>query len=368
VAVAAPGYCVHHDLRGHALTDRKPYLDAVRGIAVVIMVGAHVTDAWTRDADRHDDRYFNTVFVNGLAAPLFLLLAGIGVAMAAESRARRVGDGEAARAARRRGWQVLGLAFLFRLQSQVLGWGPLVNLLKVDILNVMGLAMVTAAVLWQAGRGRAGRVGLFALATLALAFLTPIVRETAWLDPLPDPIEWYLRPAPNRSTFTLFSWAGFLTAGALIGELIDGARRPGAERKLQAGLLVAALAVVASGYLASFLPTIYANAQFWTSSPTFFFIRLGIVAALLPLAWVVNLRWEPLVTLGRSSLFVYWVHVEIAYGGLAIPLKRNLPWEAAMLGAGLLCVALYYLVHAKNRWLERRPLPASLAFVSPILK
>ena len=85
-------------------------------------------------------------------------------------------------------------------------------------------------------------------------------------------------------------------------------------------------------------------------------------------AWVVNLRWEPLVTLGRSSLFVYWVHVEMAYGGLAIPLKRNLPWEAAMLGAGLLCVGLYFLVHAKNRWLERRPLPPSLAFVNPILK
>jgi hypothetical protein len=241
-------------------------------------------------------------------------------------------------------------------------------LLKVDILNVMGLAMVAAAVLWQAGRGRAGRMGLFALATLALAFLTPLVRETAWLDPLPDPIEWYLRPAPNRSTFTLFSWAGFLTAGALIGELIDGARRPGAERAMQAGLLAAALAALAGGYLTSFLPTIYANAQFWTSSPTFFFIRLGIVAALLPLAWAANLRWEPLVTLGRSSLFVYWVHVEMAYGGLAIPLKRALPWEAAMLGAGLLCVMLYYLVHAKNRWLERRPLPASLAFVSPILK
>lgn len=340
----------------------------MRGIAVVVMVGAHVTDAWTIEADRHDDRYFNTVFVNGLAAPLFLLLAGIGVAMAAESRARRAGEQDAARAARRRGWQVLGLAFLFRLQSQVLGWGPFVNLLKVDILNVMGLAMVGAALLWQAGRGRPGRLALFALATAALAFLTPVVREAAWLDPLPDPIEWYLRPAPNRSTFTIFSWAGFLTFGALIGELIDAARRPGAERGLHAALLGSAVLMATAGYLASFLPSIYTNAQFWTSSPTFFFIRLGLVAALLPLAWVVNLRWEPLVTLGRSSLFVYWVHVELVYGGLAIPLKRNLPWEAAIVATGLLCVALYYLVHAKNRWLERRPLPQALAFAAPILK
>jgi hypothetical protein len=340
----------------------------VRGVAVVVMVAAHVIDAWTQEADRHDDRYFNTVFINGLAAPLFLLLAGLALAMAAESRARRVGAVEAAGAARQRGWQVFGLAFLFRLQSQLLGWGPLINLLKVDILNVMGPAMVLSGALWQAGRSRLGRITLFALATLALAFLTPLVRETSWLDPLPDPIEWYLRPAPNRSTFTIFSWAGFLTAGALIGELVDGARRPGAERVLHAGLLAGALSIATAGYLASFLPSIYANAQFWTSSPTFFFIRLGIVVALLPLAWVVNLRWEPLVTLGRSSLFVYWIHVEMAYGGLAIPLKRNLPWEASLVAAGLLCVVLYYLVLAKNRWLERRPLPSSLAFVAPILK
>jgi hypothetical protein len=32
------------------------------------MVAAHVTDAWTREADRHDDRFFMTAFVNGLGA------------------------------------------------------------------------------------------------------------------------------------------------------------------------------------------------------------------------------------------------------------------------------------------------------------
>ena len=91
VAIHAPGHPAGHDLRGSALTDRKPYLDAVRGIAVVIMVAAHVTDAWTRDADRHDTRFFVTVFVNGLGAPFFLLLAGVALAMAAESRARTIG-------------------------------------------------------------------------------------------------------------------------------------------------------------------------------------------------------------------------------------------------------------------------------------
>ena len=66
------------------------------------------------------------------------------------------------RLALKRGVQVFALAFLFRLQSQLLGWGALSNFLKVDILNIMGLAMIAAALLWRASESRAVRVVLFA--------------------------------------------------------------------------------------------------------------------------------------------------------------------------------------------------------------
>lgn len=332
------------------------------------MVMAHVTDAWTREADRHDDRFFLTVFVNGLAAPAFLLLAGVALAMAAESRARRMGEVEAARSVHIRGWQVFGLALLFRLQAQLLGWGALVNLLKVDILNVMGLAMVGAAWIWRFAGSRTARVWIYALATAAFTMLTPVVREAAWIGVLPDPIEAYLRPQPNRSTFTLFPWAGFLMAGALAGELLEAARTPSQERVMHLGLAIAALVGVAGGYAASFLPTIYANSTFWSSSPTFFFIRLGIVVATIPLAWLIGLAWGPLVTMGRSSLFVYWIHVEMVYGGPALPLKRYLPWEAAMLATAALVGLLYAIVLWKNRVMARRSLPRALHFFSPVLR
>jgi len=368
VADAAAGHPVHDHLRGPALTERKAYLDALRGVAVIVMVMAHVTDAWTWEADRHDHRFFLTVFVNGLAAPLFLLLAGVALAMAGESRARTVGEVEAARSVHARGWQVFGLAFLFRLQAQLLGWGALVNLLKVDILNVMGLAMVAAAWIWRLAGSRAARIWLYALATTAFPMLTPVVREAGWIGVLPDPIEAYLRPHPNRSTFTIFPWAGFLMAGALAGELLDAARTRPQERVLHLGLAVAALVGVAGGYAASFLPTIYANSTFWSSSPTFFFIRLGIVVATIPLAWLTGLVWGPLVTMGRSSLFVYWIHVEMVYGGLALPLKRNLSWAMAILATAALVALLYAIVLWKNRVMSRRPLPRALDFLSPVLR
>lgn len=332
------------------------------------MVGAHVTDAWTREADRADDRYFATVFVNGLAAPLFMLLAGVALTMAAGSRARRAGRTAAAGAALARGWQVLGLAFLFRVQSQVLGWGAWINLLKVDILNVMGVSMIAAAGLWRLLPSRSVRVVAYALVTTACAFLTPVMPAQEWLAPLPDPIEWYLRPAPRRTWFTLIPWMGFLTAGALVGELLDAARTTAAERRLHAGLAVAAVAGVFGGWAASHLPSLYADADFWSTSPTFFFIRLGLVVAGLPLAWALSASWEPLVTLGRSSLFVYWVHVELVYGVTGLPLKRLLPWEGAVVATGLVVVLMYRLVRRKDAWMARRALPPRLTLLAPILK
>ena len=126
------------------------------------MVAAHVTDAWTQLEDRQRDLYGYTVIIAGLAAPLFLFLAGLTLSMAASARASTVGHRAAARLACARGLQIFALAFLFRLQAQLLGWGPLVNLLKVDILNVMGIAMFAAAILWSLSSRRAVRILLFA--------------------------------------------------------------------------------------------------------------------------------------------------------------------------------------------------------------
>ena len=47
------------------------------------MVAAHVTDAWTRLDDRNRTLYMYTVFIAGMAAPLFLFLAGLTTTMAA---------------------------------------------------------------------------------------------------------------------------------------------------------------------------------------------------------------------------------------------------------------------------------------------
>jgi len=351
---------------------------------VIVMVGAHVNDAWTRDADRQSGLYMVTVFVAGLAAPLFLFLAGLSLAMAASMRSATVGHAAAARLALTRGAQVLALAFLFRLQSQILGWGAWSNFLKVDILNVMGLAMMAAALLWRTSESRAVRVWLFAAATTLVTMTTPLVREAGVLAVLPDPIEAYIRPLPGRTNFALFPWAGFLLGGAIAGELIHAARTRAQELRLQWSLLAAGAAGIGLGYAASLQPSIYPVANFWTSSPTFFFIRLGICAAMVPIArgidwfhnglprWIGGYASVPpglvTVTLGRSSLFVYWIHVEMVYGALGRPLRRVLPIEASLVATALLCVLLYVIVRWKDRMMAGVTLTGPLRIFAPVLK
>jgi len=67
---------------------RRAYIDWMRGLSVLFMIAAHTFDAWTVLEDRTTPLYKAVNFIGGLAAPMFLLLAGVSVAMAASSRRR----------------------------------------------------------------------------------------------------------------------------------------------------------------------------------------------------------------------------------------------------------------------------------------
>ena len=322
------------------------------------MVLAHVVDSWTREADRASDAFYRVGFLGGLAAPLFLFLAGVATAMSAAAKARRQGSHHTgAQMARRRGWEIFALAFVFRAQAQLLGLGPLENLLKVDILNVMGLSIVAASYLWEVSTVRRARVAVSAAAVVLVALATPTVRDVTWLARLPDAIEAYVRPAGSYAAFPAFPWAAFVFGGVIAGDLVDGLRRPA----VQLGFAIAGTTGIVLAWIASLQPSIYESASFWHDSPTFFFIRLGIVVVLVPVAWglervVPSTLLRPLATMGKSSLFVYWIHVEMVYGVVSEPIKRALPLWTSLAALLVFCAFLYALVLLKNRLLERHEL------------
>ena len=334
---------------------RRGYLDWLRGIAVLIMIEAHTIDSWTLVSERARATFGWAMILGGFGAPIFLFLAGVAIPFMAAARMRKGASFRVAAAAvRRRGWEIFGLAFLFRLQSFVLSGGaPLATLLKVDILNIMGPAMVGAAALWSISRRRTMQFAALVAAAVAVAMLTPVLRATPLLGPLPDPIEWYLRPYPGRTTFTLFPWAGFLFAGAALGVVLERAR----EKPAIAALAVIGPVCALAGYAASFLPPIYEQTNFWTSSPTFFFLRLGVLISIVPVAYAASRLLPrvsgPLEYFGRASLFVYWIHVEMVYGVMSQSLHKRLTLEEALVAFAVFSMLLFGVAKVKDRTVAR---------------
>src|SRR3954468_10034853 len=122
-----------------AVSRRQGHLDWLRGVAVLIMIEAHLIDSWTGVPDRDTRLFAWSMVLGGFGAPLFLLLAGLAVPLSAGSKARKGADTwPAAVAVMRRGAEIFGLAFLFRVQAWILGWSSYRTLLRVDILNIMG--------------------------------------------------------------------------------------------------------------------------------------------------------------------------------------------------------------------------------------
>jgi uncharacterized membrane protein len=346
---------------------RLSYIDWMRGLAILIMIEAHVIDAWTRPTDRRSLAFGCAAILAGFAAPMFLFLAGVSVSLGAGARARRTGDAAAAAASvRRRGWQIFGLAYLFRLQAYMLNPKALLaGILKVDILNIMGPSIVAAAALWQAARDYRRRILVLGAAALATTLLTPLVRTSALVQALPGPIQWYIRPVPGRNNFMFFPWMGFVFAGALVGVLLDRPRPDTGERRFHAWMVAVSCLFAVACYAGSYLPSIYSDSQFWTSAPSFFGLRVGVVTATLSLVYFWELRprllpwrWNPMAQFGRASLFVYWVHVELVYGIFSRPFHRNLSFPSVLLALAGFSLLMFALAMVKNRavaqWKEWR--------------
>lgn len=330
------------------------------------MIQAHVLDAWTLRSERSTAAYGYLNIVGGFAAPLFLWLAGVSLVLASEAGLRRTGDrGAAARALMRRGLEIFVLAFVFRAQSFIVSPGnPLVSLLRVDILNIMGPSMMAAALLWWIASGSRAAALVCGGAATALALVTPIVRTQPWLASLPPAVQWYLSPVGNHSTFTLFPWSGFVFAGAAFGTLLAMAD-PRQEGRALARLSATGAVIAAASYWASYQPTIYAASSFWTTSPTYFGLRVGtmmlftgVLFVLTPSNGQTGRLAGMLARFGRHSLFVYWVHVELVYGYATALIHHRLPLAVNAVVYLLFLAAMYWSLDLRDKvvgwWKARR--------------
>lgn len=347
-------------------SSRRLAIDWLRGLAVLIMIHAHTLDAWTHPSERGRTAFHILNILAGFAAPLFLWLAGAATILSGERlRDKRATRGDASRALVARGLEIFVYAFVFRLLMFLFNpGGAAISIFRVDILNIMGPSLVVAALVWGTVRRRGASLLAFAGLAAILSFLTPAVQLASWVDAMPVWIQWYLRPAGEHTVFTLFPWAGFVFAGAAAGVVLARARDAARERHAQAAIAVCGVCLIACGFYAATLPTIYRQSSFWSTSPTFFAIRVGVlmltsgvVYALTTVLAPRGLLLEPLQRLGRASLFIYWIHIPIVYGWMTEPFRSHLRVWQTMIACAAFSIALYWLVPLRDRllssWLKR---------------
>ena len=96
-------------------TSRLAFIDVLRGVGVVLMIQLHTSHGWIRPDLRTGGLWQATQFWGGLAAPIFLTLAGVsfGLRMAhAHARGQEPHYGQELR----RALQLIVLGYLLRLQ------------------------------------------------------------------------------------------------------------------------------------------------------------------------------------------------------------------------------------------------------------
>lgn len=329
----------------------------MRGVAVLLMIEAHAFDAWTHPGARAGSGFGIAALLGGFAAPLFLWLAGMGAVLSASGTARGTGSRRIATdRVLRRGLEIFILAFLFRLQAFVVSPGSHpITLFRVDILNIMGPAIAASALVWGLLNSVPTLVVTYGALSLTLSMLTPLVRQSSSVDALPVWIGWYIRPAGEHTTFTVFPWAGFVFAGAACGVLLSAAGGRKTRLRLHVGFALAGLALLGLGFYTASLPSIYAQSSFWTSSPTYFAIRVGVLMVAFSGMYALA-SWQmpapPLFGLlgrfGRRSLFVYWIHVELVYGYATWVIHRRLPLWGSAVAYVAFCMLMYGAVRLRD--------------------
>ena len=350
---------------GAAPRKRLLGLDALRGIAVFLMIEQHL-GVWLwrglQPGESMAKDHLGLLIFNALgggAAPAFVTLAGIGSSLLAGKR-------EAAGKSPDKTLALRGLA--------VMGFGYLLSFLTPSwfswntwfVLHLMGFGMLLTPALRRLPT--AALLGLALLILLTTGFVQAGLEIPTALDneymrgrSARSPQAWTgLRIAVAEGQFPIFPWFSFYLAGLACGRWVG-------EGKLVRIANLAGAAAVVGGVgiaLRTLAPAKIASAQwfstrlnvpFFPASPTL--VALLLAAVLLGI-WLV-MTWDrrapladhnPLVTLGRASLTLLILHVWL-FREATRPIGV---WQALDVGPAIAVLLSFVVIAALASWQWQR--------------
>lgn len=393
---------------------RKQYIDVLRGFAVGCMLIWHTASSWVVPSLQTGSVWSALRAIGGMGAPLFLLLAGVSVTLKGGSR--DVTDG-INWALLRRGLQIVLLGYLLRLQMWMIDSGAIVhpNAWQCYVPLLVGFALGWMALrrapvdrlswIWAglavlclvAGYARVAqlfparldglwRVDVLQIIGVSLVIITLLIarvrKPISWLllavaitllahelgkllpGSLPVPIAAYIArwPIPvgarQMAMFPLFPWLAYLLVGLVAGKWFAREQR---------GFII--LGAAAVGWI---LAMLIAESRSYIHD---LIVAAPIVTHLVRVAYRVFVaiglsgvayamcRWLAPLTVpwrwfGQTSLLIYWVHLEFAFGKAASlfrPCETLLEWswKVVLLSVAMLAVS-YVRLHIRSGALYSR--------------
>ena len=331
-------------------------LDALRGIAVFLMIEQHL-GVWLPKAAPGGPPTGLVVFnaLGGGAAPAFVTLAGIGSSLLASKRERPD------RTLVLRGLAVMGFGYLLSfLTPSWFSWQTWF------VLHLMGFGMLLTPALRRLPTGAV--LGLGVAVLLVTGFIqaeigVPLRLDNPYMSGRSprSPAQWSaLRIALAEGQFPIFPWFSFYLVGVACGRFV-------VEGKLERIALtgVAAIALGSIGVLIRALKlapagtalwrTTTLNVPFFPASPTLVVLLLGIVLLGIWLVMAIDRArplspQNPIVTLGRASLTLLIVHVWL-FREATRPLGM---WRAFDYRSAALVLTGFVLISALLSWLWQK--------------
>lgn len=338
-------------------SQRLLYLDWVRGAAALVMLQGHVFHSFLRDDLRNGGPYVMSQFLGGMPPAVFLFLLGVTFAFLMDSQEKKgvAAAGRLAASLRRTGY-LFAAAFAFRLQMWLfsIDKSPWTDLLRVDILNCMGMALLVLSVMSVFRTEE--RIRLCAILGVAIAAGAPLVSNIDWSG-VPAVVRTYI--VPDKNFFGFFPWAAFVAFGMSAGSIVRIVK-PADVPSMMQWFGWGGLALAFGAYTFSNIPfSIYSNSDFWLNSPALIFIKLGTVLIFIAFAWIWNVRktaqsWSWIRQFGLTSLLVYWVHIELVYGRWFGVLKDQLTVSETVIAAVVTIALMLGLSLVRTNWTQVR--------------
>jgi uncharacterized membrane protein len=313
-------------------------VDLLRGVAIVLMVGANTVPYLLQPPVP-----FAVRFLSSLAAPLFILLAGMMVALSREKKQYPFSSFLI------RGGLVILVAAL--LEAAVWGIVPFIDM---DVLFLIGISLPLAYLFL--GLGRPVRWGILA----CLFCVTPLVQSVFGYPALPvqlplgsffDACGGGLLPAAAGDWlvggwFPVFPWLGISLLGAELGTVRwarDGITSFGTWKAaaIASGMLSCGAALwaffpgpqlVRYGYVELFYPPVPGFCIFAAGA----ILCMFVIADLIPPARIPG----PLSAMGECSLAIYILH-SVIIAWVIGPAGVRLPLPAFLFCAGAFIAGMY---------------------------